>query len=365
MTASLNEKLSHVKWGEFKFGDLFDIKGIKQAKSQKLIPSADNGIPYVVQSQENNMVSRYVDRQYLLDNDEPVCQGNAIVLGVTLPAVSYQKNEFGASQVITARASFLTPNIGNFIASVLSKYITVFSYQNKPGIQIYKNMYIALPQNTNDEVDFGFMESFTSELESERIAELSAYLKVNGLDNYELSKEEKKALELYETLSFESFKLTSVFDVKNTSNLLSKQIAENSGKTPYLCASAENNGVSSYIDYDKRYLEKGHCIFIGGKTFAVSYQQEDFFSNDSHNLALYLREYSADKSEFLYLATCLRKSLSHKYTWGDSVSKTKITTDKISLPAKDGKPDYQSMNLLISAIQKMAIKDVVRYVNQH
>ena len=96
----------------------------------------------------------------------------------------------------------------------------------------------------------------------------------------------------------------------------------------------------------------------------MSYQQEDFFSNDSHNLALYLKEYSANKLEFLYLATCVRKSLSHKYTWGDSVSKTKIKTDKINLPTKDGKPDYQAMELLISAIQKLVIKDVVRYADR-
>ena len=34
------------------------------------------------------------------------------------------------------------------------------------------------------------------------------------------------------------------------------------------------------------------------------------------------------------------------------------------LPAKDGKPDYQAMEVLISAIQKLAIKDVVRYAEK-
>ena len=34
------------------------------------------------------------------------------------------------------------------------------------------------------------------------------------------------------------------------------------------------------------------------------------------------------------------------------------------LPAKDGKPDYQAMELLISAIQKMVIKDVVKYADK-
>ncbi|QQF70297.1 hypothetical protein JFL59_08835 [Histophilus somni] len=56
-------------------------------------------------------------------------------------------------------------------------------------------MFDILPTK-DGKIDFEFMESFISELEEERISELSAYLTVSGLDNYELSSEEKEALEL-------------------------------------------------------------------------------------------------------------------------------------------------------------------------
>lgn len=69
------------------------------------------------------------------------------------------------------------------------------------------------------------------------------------------------------TVKWGEFKLIDVFTVKNTSNILAYNIIEGSGTVPYLCASSENNAVSTYIDYDKKYLEKGNCIFIGGKTF--------------------------------------------------------------------------------------------------
>ena len=68
------------------------------------------------------------------------------------------------------------------------------------------------------------------------------------------------------TVKWGEFKLIDVFTVKNTSNILAYNIIEGSGTVPYLCASSENNAVSTYIDYDKKYLEKGNCIFIGGKT---------------------------------------------------------------------------------------------------
>ena len=44
-----------------------------------------------------------------------------------------------------------------------------------------------------------------------------------------------------------------------------------------------------------------------------------------------------------------------------NISKAKIKNDKISLPAKNGQPDYDVMQLLISAVQKLVIKDVVLY----
>jgi hypothetical protein len=81
-----------VEWGEYRLGDLFEFEAIKQAKSQKDIPT-DNGsswVPYIVQSTFNNMFSRNVNKKWLIDNNEAPVSGNRIVLWVTLPAVSYQ-----------------------------------------------------------------------------------------------------------------------------------------------------------------------------------------------------------------------------------------------------------------------------------
>lgn len=231
------------------------------------------------------------------------------------------------------------------------------------NVDTLQEQIIQLPTK-NGEIDFDFMERFIAELEEERIAELTAYLKVSGQDNYELSEKERKAIENYSNVSFEDVDLINIFDVKNTSNILSANIEVNSGITPYLSASAANNSVSTYIEYDPNYLEKGHCIFIGGKTFVVSYQKDDFFLNDSHNLALYIKGYNMTKLKYLYLAASIRKSLSHKYSWGNSVSKAKIKTEKLTLPVKNNKIDFEIMELLISAVQKLVIKDVVMFADK-
>ncbi|MCU0327068.1 MAG: restriction endonuclease subunit S, partial [Spirosomaceae bacterium] len=197
-----------------------------------------------------------------------------------------------------------------------------------------------------------------------QIAKLEEYLQENNFIDFNLTEKEEQALKDFENQKFEEFNLIDIFNVKNTANILSRDIVENSGETPYLCASAENNGVSSYISYDEKYLDKGNCIFIGGKTFVVSYQEKDFFSNDSHNLVLSLKNEERTRLNQLYLATCVNKSLGHKYSWGDSISNRKIQNDRVSLPVIDNKPDYEIMSTLISAIQKLIIKDVVLYVEK-
>lgn len=252
-----------------------------------------------------------------------------------------------------------------FLSTAIGKAIKhLYGYEKKASWERVKNNSILLPVLSNGDIDFVFMERCVAELEAERVAELEAYLTVTGLKDYELTEKERFAIENLNTTIFKEFNALDVFNIKNTSNLLSRDITENSGITPYLCASAENNAVSSYISYDETFLNKGNCVFIGGKTFVVTYQKQDFFSNDSHNLALYLKKHQpTNENVFLGLVTCVNRSLKHKYSWGDSISSKKIKSDVIMLPVKNDKPDFETMETLISAVKKLVIKDVVEYAN--
>jgi len=368
MTASLNERFKNVEWGEYRIGDLFKKLKVKKAikaevrnyyNSEFCVPVVyckygDNGIMYWGRKNEFTTYRNVISVVY-----------NGVIAAGKVYAQKDETGILAESYFISLKDHKASHRVNLFLACSLEKVL--YHKYSRDYLATWngrvENDKVFLPVS-NGKIDYLFMETVIAELEEERVAELSAYLTVSGLDNYELSKEEEQALQHYDDIPFEEFDVTSVFDVKNTSNLLSEQIIEGSGTTPYLCASAENNGVSSYISFDKKYLESGHCVFIGGKTFVVTYQESDFYSNDSHNLALHLLGYNANKLEYLYLATCVYKSLSHKYSWGNSISKTKIKKDRINLPSKDGKPDYESMELLISAIQKLVIKDVVLYAER-
>lgn len=362
---------------EFKVGELFDVVGNKQVKSQKHIVERADGIPFVVQSTKNNMVKCHVDRQALLDGGETVYEGNAIVLGVVSPVASYQEHEFGASQSISLRADFLNPTRGLYLVTVIRKVIeSKYSYTNLPGIQKYKEDVIQLPVKpgtdevnyTEDDIDWRYMESY--------VQELDAYLKETGLDDYTLTDDEQALLEREPV--FKEFKVIDLFDVINTKSIrqsdVRDQLQSNNGSTPYITASDKNNAIFAYIDCPQEWIDEGNCIFIGGKTTTVTYQERDFCSNDSHNLALYLKnEEARTKGIQLSLAVILKKAFATKYQWSNALSKTKIKNESIQLPVKPGTADvnyteadidWDYMDAYVRVMEKQVIADVVDYKNE-
>ncbi len=365
ITALLNEKLESVEWGEYVLGNFFEVnssKKIYHANSVQIYNTRISGsFPYVVRMTTNNGI-----KGYIIDDIEYTNNENTLTFAQDTFTVFYQKDKYFTGnkvKVLTPLFLNVSPKILRFFAICIQKSISKLSWGVGSTVDSILNIDISLPLK-GENINFDFMENFITELEAERITELEAYLKISGLNNYELSNVEKKVINDFLTLDFEEYDLIKVFDVENTSNILSSCIIENSGTIPYLSASAENNAVSSYIRYDKKYLKKGNCIFIGGKTFVVTYQEKDFYSNDSHNLVLYLRNNKPTKANQLFLVTCIYKCLSCKYSWGDSVSKKKIKQDKLYLPSKNGKVDFEIMETLISAIQKLVIKDVVLYTDK-
>lgn len=353
--------LESVEWGEYKLGDLFE---------------SSNG-DFDIQKTHINDLGTYVITAGLSNNG---VLGKSDVQAKIFKKGSITIDMFGAAfyrqfdykMVTHARVFSLQPkkmisnSQGLFMVNSLHFLSSMFGYENMCSWSKIKDEIIQLPAR-NGEIDYEFMDRFIAELKARRIAELKAYLTITGLEDYTLTPEEEQAIKDFEAgnVKWGEFDVIKIFDVRNAGNILANEIVEGSGSTPYLCASRENNAVSSYISYREDLLTEGNCIFIGGKTFVVTYQECDFFSNDSHNLTL--RLYDSEhrtKLKQLYLATCVNKSLGHKYSWGNSVSNRKIQKDKIMLPCINRQVDFSKMETFISAVQKLVIKDVVLYADR-
>lgn len=366
--------LSGVEWGEYRIGDLFErVSTLKLPYKAKDLPSSPEGefdLPCLTSSFMNQGLNYYVPKS-----------GATILQSViSIPSNSdvyrayYQSAPFTVlSDAYAIRwiyeGGHPSSELYLFLVSCINKVtdLPIYSYKNKlGGWNVVRKKYIQLPTR-DGKIDFMFMERFVAELKAQRVAELKAYLTVTGLSDYTLTPEEQQAIQHFQegNLQWHDYRLTSVFEVKNASNILSSEVVAGSGSTPYLCASRENNAVSSYVSYKDEMLSEGNCIFIGGKTFVVTYQEKDFLSNDSHNLILRLYETEhRTKRKQLYLTTCIDKSLRHRYSWGDSISNKKIQTDKVTLPTNSNKPNYTQMETFIQAIEKLVIRDVVLYADR-
>ena len=270
-------------------------------------------------------------------------------------------------------------SVGLYLVSTMSYMRNLFSYNNMGTWSKIKKLYITLPISQSGDIDFAYMESRIREMEESRIREMEesriremdAYLNVTGFQNCELTEEEQNVLYLVDNgnVKFKSFHVTDdtnngrrngIFVVKNSHNILQSSITPNSGNKPYVTAGEGNNSISTYISYDKSQIEKGNAIMIGGKTMVITYQAEDFFSNDSHNLVLYVKNpLLANELIQLYLVASLNRSLKPIYSWGDSISSKKIKKDIFSLPVTpSGDIDYHFMETYIRAIEKQIIQRV-------
>lgn len=161
------------------------------------------------------------------------------------------------------------------------------------------------------------------------------------------------------SIAYKKCRILDIFTVQNSHNILKTDVVFNSGTTPYVTAGVSNNSIASYINYDRNLIERGNSIMIGGKTMVITYQPQDFYSNDSHNLVLNLRMTEPTENTSLFLVSTLLKGLSHKYHWGDSISKAKIKADTIMVPVNDeGDIDFLFMENLINGLKKKVISTV-------
>ena len=374
----------------FTLGELFEFESIKQAKSQREIPNDDtiNGIPYVVQSVFNNMVARNVNKNWLIENNEPPVSGNRIALGVTLPAVSYQSKEFGASQIITAKAEWLNEKRGLFIAIAISKLMYQFSYGRKPGMQIYREMKIQLPIQ-NGEIDFAFMENFIAELEAERLAELEAYLRVTGLSDYILTEEEKAVLEAFRSgkiswggvklpngqevtnIEWKMFRMEDVLDWQPQKEIdplkLDNLKDVNQKLYPFYGQATINNGIISYnqlVDEVLNNKEGKSTILIHSNNQNTVYLETPFYLKDGHGATSVLQSEKLNKLNALYFMSSIKKVILSKYSYNAKATKIELKNTLISLPSSQGVPLYAYMEVFIKAVQKLVIKEVVQYADR-
>lgn len=325
-------------------------------------------IRFIGASAANNGITAYVG------NDEHIHPANTITVSYngSVGEAFYQADRFWASDDINVFYAMFSLNETRalYFLPLIKQQGKRYTYSDKWTKEKMEEARITLPvvSKCSRQIDFAYIDAFVGELKHARVWSLGKHLADLGLDNCRLTAREQRAFDDWRNgeIKTQRRKVVDVFDVANTHCVLGEWIEGRTGSVPYVTASSSNNSVSARISYSDEFLDRGNAIVIGGKTFVVTYQSEDFFSNDSHNLVLRLKDTKKGVCDvYLYLIAAINAGLSAQYSWGDSVSYKKIQKDEIVIPVTaSGEIDYDFMVLFVRAIIKRTIRGVVEWKNR-
>lgn len=372
MNASLNEKLQAVKWGEYRLDDLFEIENTLSFNTDRLVPGSD--YDYVTRTSLNQGILRTTG----FVNKENVNPAGTWSLGLLQMDFFYRRKPWYAGQFVRK----IIPKIA-IKDSVVPFFSTLLNKQ-KPRLlsvlvrdvdKVFCSTKIQLPTK-DGKIDFDFMESFIAELEAERVAELEAYLTVSGYDNYELSTEELDALRGLNDLSdgsWGTYKVGDLFERVETKKLpykakeLPKQPMDDY-VLPCLTSSFQNQGLNYYAPKaGATVLRNVISIPSNSDVYRAYYQTRDFtVLSDAYAIRWKSKEIELSPNQYLFTVMCINKVTDLPiYSYKNKLGGWNVVKEKfIRLPEKNGKIDFEFMDIFISAIKKLAIKDVVLYSDQ-
>ena len=348
-------------------GELFEINPTKYYRlSNDEIISKNGTVPLISNSSTENGVMGF-------SNLEPNNKGNTITCSDTTigaDTMFYQEKDFiGYSHIQN-----LVPKFEPFNRAIASMIIsacrvatsTLYDYGNKFNRDSMNKTKIHLPTQ-NGKIDFAFMENFIAELEAERIAELEAeriaeleaYLQATGLQDYTLTKEEEKALQVFEGVEWQTYNLEELFG-KSTRGRRLKSADRVSGNLPFVTAGEANEGISDFIGNDVIvFSENTTTIDMFGSAKYRNYK----YGGDDHIAVVHTEK--LPKFASIFVTTAIHKvSNAGQFSYSRNFYAKDADELNISLPSTQGDPLYSYMEVFIRAVQKLVIKEVVQYADR-
>lgn len=400
MVIKMNKKI-HFK--EFRMGDLFEYLPVKKAKKKDVrkVRSAEFCIPVVYAKFGDNGIMYWGRKNEFTTykNVISIVYNGAIAAGKVYP----QEQETGilAESYFIRVRNYKVPFLANiYMSAVIEKVIyPIYSREHlATWTDRVENETINLPVDSHGIPDFNYMKNYIAKLGQQRLAELDTYLKVTGLDDYELTVEDKKLLSLSRKsasnqdaavatdqqdgqLRFKTFSLATsyylrgktymvdsegIFEIIPTKKKINANNVTFDGEYPYVARGENNNGIRGKINYDLSALNPGNTITFGQDTATLNYQPKPYFTGDKIQIFRLNNKYGNLNSRIAaYLISVVSKIFAN-YSWGQqSFAVDKIAYLKINLPiTSTGLPDFAYMESYIKAMEKVVISGVVKYKDQ-
>ena len=369
--APLNKKLSEVKWGEYRLGDLFEIQNTLSFNADQLIFGSD--YDYITRTSLNQGILQETG----FVNKENINEAGTWSLGLLQMDFFYRRKPWYAGQFIRK----IIPKFEITDSSVL--FFTTLLNKQKPKLlsvlvrdvdQTFLNIVIRIPVLENGNIDFGFISSFIAELEAERIKELEAYLTVAGLKDYVLNEKEAATLASFDNVVWNKYKIGDLLEkaelgIKNKAFNKKTDLSASQDEVhtiPVTNAKFGDNGIMFWAKEDDFESTEMSIDIVQNGAIATGkvYPQPQRTGVLWDSYLIKPKDFIPTKEILFFLTTANEKSIREKYSYEYKAYWSKVQDEYIMLPSQSGLPDYDCMATFISAIQKEVIKDVVLFADR-
>lgn len=325
------------EWREKKVEDFFEVLNGKRLTKGEIV---SGNIPYISSSSVNNGIQEYISNK-----DDLAMYENCL-------SIAYNGKE---------SAVFYHP------------YLAFFNYGNPMSSNKLRMEKIILPF-LDGELAFSYMEDYIKVLEAERIETLEAYLLVSGFKDYELTKEEEDALEVFDTQEWQDFRMGDLFDRVKTKKLPYKakelpKEPQGEYSLPALTSSFMNQGLNYYVPKEgATVLQNIISIPSNSDVYRAYFQSQEFtVLSDAYAIDWIGSDRPLRPNDYLFIVPSINKVTDLPiYSYKNKLGGWNVVKDKmIKLPVNErGEIHFDYMVTLVQAIKKLAIKDVILYADK-
>lgn len=377
---------------KYRVGDLFDIHPTNAYKMNNAdLYLTEGSTPVLSNSSANNGIGGY-------SGLEPTEKGGIITFSDTTTGgdtMFYQADDFIGYPHVQGMYPFIADKWDEkcslyAISTIRKTAGNGWSYAVKFNRALVKELMIELPviENPNldheytvDDIDWQYMYDRITELERERITELDAYLQVTGLNDYELTEDDKKILSLStkrasdeegiledigeDEVRFGKFKMGTLFNSQTGDVDLQQKDVNDKGYF-FINSGVENRGIKGKTDRPAKVFKAG--------TITIDFWGNAYYRDFDYVMATHNHVFSLSgdviKNEKVghYIIGKLSK-LPQLFSYSNMATWNKLKVLDISLPIKSDAPDdytvadidFDYMERYIRAMEKVVIADVVKY----
>ena len=376
---------------KFYLKDIFGEEPIRGTRLTKENRKAGN-IPLVTAGEQNEGIAEYIS------NSENQTLSNMLTVDMFgncfYRDYPYKSDDNILSFGLDGKSTEEMLYVASIINSICRKK---YSYSKQYRKGSYLETAIPLPvianpdeshEYTVDDIDWQYMRDCITELERDRITELDAYLQATGLNDYELTEEDKKILSLStkrasdkeggledsdeDEVRFGEFIIGDIFhkvDLKRIKKTFDKANDVSKEQTaeytlPLINAKNGDNGIM-YYGRPEDWESDTYCIDIvndGAVSTGNVYPQPQK-TGVLYNAYLIKPNAKIESAEILmYLAKSIEKVIKEQFGYDNKATWEKVKDKIVTIPiTPDSTPDFDYMERYIRAIEKVVIADVVKY----